>query len=83
MERIIRPRKDRAVRLALPRVASVQDAREAVNVVLAAVAEGGITLAVASAALDLIEAARRAIGPDAAPLLASPEVRVSFVSADR
>jgi len=83
MERIIPARKDRAVRLALPSVASVQDAREAVDVVLVAVAEGGITLAEASAALDLIEAARRAIEPDAAPLLDAPQVRVSFVSAER
>ena len=83
MERIIPPRKDRAVRLALPPVASVQDAREAVNVVLAAVAEGGITLAEASAALDLVEAARRASDSDSAPLLANPQVRVSFVSAER
>ncbi len=51
--------------------------------VLAAVAEGGITLAEASAALDLIEAARRASDPEPAPPLANPEVRVSFVSAER
>ncbi len=64
------------------RTPTAQDAREALNVVLAAVAEGGITLAEASAALDLIEAARRAIGPEAAPPLVAPEIRVSFVSAE-
>ena len=83
MERIIPPRKDRALRLALPNIANAEDAREAVNVVLAAVAEGGITLAEASAALDLIEAARRAIGPEAAPALVAQQIKVSFVSAER
>ena len=80
---IIPPRKDPAVRLALPRVASGQDAREAVNVVLSAIAKGGVTLAEASAALDLIEAARRAVGPEATPPVAAPQIRVSFVSAER
>jgi hypothetical protein len=83
VERIIPPRKDRAVRLPLSRIETPQDAREAVNGVLAAVADGEITLAEASAALDLIEAARRAIGPEASPPLVAAQLRVSFVSAER
>jgi hypothetical protein len=82
VERIMPPRKERAVPLALPRIETGDDAREAVNVALAAVAEGEITLAEATAVLDLIEAARRAIGPEAAAPLVAPQLRVSFVSAE-
>jgi hypothetical protein len=83
LERIIPPRKDRALRLALPHVETLDDAREVVNVVLAAAAEGEITLAEARDVLSLVEAARRAIGPDPAPPLDPPQIRVSFVNSER
>ena len=82
VERIIPPRKDRAVRLALPRIEKVEDAREAVNVVLAAVAEGEITLAEGGDAIALIESSKRFIRPDAAPSLGETNFRISFVNAN-
>ena len=42
--------------------------------------EVGATLAEARGALELVEAARRASDPEAAPLLVSQPIRVSFVS---
>jgi hypothetical protein len=82
VERIIPPRKDRAVRLALPRIETVEDAREAVNVVLAAVAEGEITLAEGGDAIALIESSKRFIPANAAPPLGERGFRISFVNAN-
>ena len=85
LERLLPPRKDRAFALPLPTVKTCDDAREAVNAVLLAVSEGRITLGEASAAIELIEACKRAIGPEAAPPPKPIErlVRISFAGVER
>jgi Family of unknown function (DUF5681) len=82
IERIMPPRKDRALRLALPRIEGAPDAAEAVNVIVAAVAGGEITIAEASAALELLGACCRAIGVGAAPPAGKPPISISFVNAN-
>ena len=57
------PRKERPLSFALPPVVSVEDTTKAINGVLAALAQGFVTLGEASDAIDLIERCRRIIGP--------------------
>ena len=83
MERVLPPRKDRPLALALPSVRSAGDAGKAMSAVLAAVAEGLITVCEAGAIVDLIEACRRVVGPDVPEpdALSPPTIRIEFVQA--
>ena len=78
MERLVPPRKDRSTPIALPAVENATDAAKAISAVLAAVAEGRITVSEAGAIVDLIEACRRATAPEAPP---PPAIRIEFVQA--
>ena len=80
LERIMPPRKDRAVRLALPRIERAEDAREAINVVLGAVGQGRLTLAEGGDALALIETCKGSMLAEEAPPPTPANIRVSFVS---
>ena len=81
LERIMPPRKDRVVRLALPRIESAEDAREAAKAVLEAVAAGEITVAEGRDALLLVESCGRAIAPEVKPQVPAANVVVRFVTA--
>ena len=80
LERVVPPRKDRAVAFDLPAVVvKADDAAQALGAVLAAVADGTITPSEAVALAGLIEAQRRAIGLEVAQPMA-PQLHVRFVS---
>ncbi|MGO9427565.1 DUF5681 domain-containing protein [Rhodoblastus sp.] len=78
MERLLPPRKDRPISLELPPIASAGDVAKAVRAVLAAVAEGRITLSEAGEVMGLIELCRRTVAPEAPP---ATLVRVTFAGA--
>jgi Family of unknown function (DUF5681) len=80
IERIMPPRKDRALRLALPRIGGAPDAAGAVNIIVAAVAEGRITLAEASAAIEVVEDCCRVVGNEAVPSESKPPISIPFVN---
>jgi Family of unknown function (DUF5681) len=63
MERILPPRKDRPIKLPLPPVVKVDDAAGAMDVILAAVADGRITPSEAVAVAGLVDAKCRKIVP--------------------
>jgi len=78
LERLVPPRKDRAISLDLPAIKSADDAARAVSAVLAAVGEGRITPSEAGEVMALIETCRNSIAPE--PRAERP-IRISFVSA--
>jgi len=61
MERLMPPRKDRAITFPLPDVISAADAAQAIGAVIAALAEGRITPSEAVTVAGLLEGCRRAI----------------------
>ena len=79
LERLVPPRKERPLSFALPPVASVEDTAKAIDGVLAALAQGLVTLSEASEAIDLIERCRRIMGP-ALPAYGQA-IQIQFVSA--
>jgi Family of unknown function (DUF5681) len=79
LERLLPPRKERAIAFELPALASVEDAARAFGALLAAVAEGRITPSEASALAGLIEAQRRACGLEASVAPAA-SLSVQFVA---
>lgn len=79
MERLVPPRKDRAVWLDLPAIGSADDANAAMGAVLAAVAAGNITPSEATAVAALIDAARAALRLDPPLPMAQPVLQVRFV----
>ena len=78
MERLVPPRKDRAIRLDLPPIQTDDDLKGAVGAVLSAVADGVITPSEAGEVVALIEKCRRNAVPYSA---ASSAISVAFVSA--
>ena len=82
LERLLPPRKDRAVAFDMPAVAKADDAARAIGAVLAAVADGTITPREASAVAGLIEAQRSASGADVVQAPPAVQLNVSFVSAE-
>lgn len=79
LERLVPPRKERPLSFALPPVASVEDTAKAIDGVLAALAQGLVSLSEAKEAIDLIERCRRIIGR---PLPAhGHDIQIQFVSA--
>jgi hypothetical protein len=80
LERLLPPRKDRPITFALPTIATPDDAAGAIGAVLAAVAEGSITLGEAGTITALIQSIRQTILPAPPPSL--PAISVAFVSAD-
>ena len=79
LERVVPPRKDRAVAFDLPAVVKADDAAQALGAVLAAVADDTITPSEAVALAGLIEAQRRAIGLEV-DQPATPQLNIRFVS---
>ena len=79
LERVVPPRKDRAVAFDLPAVVKADDAAQALGAVLAAVADSTITPSEAVALAGLIEAQRRAIGLEVAQP-ATSQLNIRFVS---
>ena len=77
LERLLPPRKDRALSLDLPAIRSAEDAARAVGAVLSAVGEGRITPSEAGQVMGLIEACRKNVAPEQPP---TPVFQVSFVS---
>lgn len=61
LERLCPPRKERAVRLTLPRVESAQDLGEAMQRVLNAASRGELTPGEAQTMINLLEARRKVI----------------------
>jgi Family of unknown function (DUF5681) len=82
LERLLPPRKDRAVAFDMPAVAKADDAARGIGAVLAAVADGTIAPREASAVAGLIEAQRRASGADVVQAPPAVQLNVSFVSAE-
>jgi hypothetical protein len=72
------PRKERPLAFALPPVASAEDMARAIEGVLAALAQGLVTL---SEAIELIERCRRIIGPALPAAALSHDIRIQFVTA--
>jgi hypothetical protein len=79
MERLVPPRKDRAIEFALPPIASAADAAKAMVAVISAVAEGDITPSEAVTVAGLVESCRRTIGTDQPA--SSLALQVNFVPA--
>jgi hypothetical protein len=79
LERVLPPRKDRPISLAMPTITSAEDAAMAANAVLAAVAGGHITLSEGGGMVDLIDACRRAATPEAPQAPVNQVVRITFV----
>jgi hypothetical protein len=81
LERVVPPRKDRPISLALPVINSAEDANHAMRVILAAVGEGTITLSEATNLAALIEGSRSSL-----PLEPQPQrplvINVQFVKAE-
>ena len=73
LERVLPPRKDRPVSVALPTVESADDAAQAASAVLTAVATGNLTLSEGSGMMELIEACRRRV------IVESPQAPVHHV----
>jgi hypothetical protein len=83
LERVVPPRKDRPIRLALPAINSADDAIQAMRVVLAAVGEGRITPIEATILSHLIEVSRSSLPLEPPPLKLEPLViNVQFVKAE-
>ena len=83
IERLVPPRKDRPITFELPPMVNSGDAVQALGAVLKAVADGKITPSEALAVTGLIEAHRRAIGPEPLPLPApAAQIRVCFARSD-
>jgi hypothetical protein len=78
LERLLPPRKDRAISFELPPIANPDDAAGAIGAVLAAVAEGRITPSEAVVVTSLIDAQCRAIGSEP-PAARVSNIQVSFV----
>jgi len=76
LERIVPPRKERPIALPLPAITSSSDVPDAIATVLAAVAEGSVTLGEACTMMALIDAQRRALGPE---LVVVPKIHIRFV----
>ncbi|MCH8859240.1 MAG: hypothetical protein IID54_06645 [Proteobacteria bacterium] len=79
LERLMPPRKDRLISLALPLITNEDDVAEALDVVLAAVGDGRITPDEANRVIALIETRRRAFD-NATGEKCSMQLRVSFIS---
>jgi hypothetical protein len=79
LERVLPPRKDRPISLAVPPITSPEDAAMASNAVLTAVAAGHITLSEGSGVLDLIRACRHAAMPEAPEAPVNHVVQIKFV----
>jgi Family of unknown function (DUF5681) len=77
MERLVPPRKDRAIEFALPPLTSADDAGKAIAAIVSAVAEGEITPSEAITVAGLVEACRRTIGTGQPA--ASLALQVNFV----
>ena len=77
LERLVPPKKDRAIALTLPAIRGPEDLQQANAEVLAAVAEGRITPSEAREVMGLIENCRKGIAPAAT---VSPLIRVAFVT---
>lgn len=78
LERLMPPRKDRPVSLALPAVATADDAGKAIGAVLAAAADGKITPSEAGVLMGLIETQLRALGLGKGAAPAAAVIRVDF-----
>ena len=78
MERLVPPRKDRAIRLDLPSIQTDDDLAGAVAAVLSAVADGVITPSEAGEVVALIDKCRRTGASESAT---PPAISVAFVSA--
>jgi hypothetical protein len=78
LERLVPPRKDRTIAFEMPRP---EDATQAFAALLAAIAEGRITIGEASAVAGLIETQRRACSPEVIPAPAPAlNLQVNFVA---
>jgi hypothetical protein len=82
LERLVPPRKERPLSFALPHLASAEDTAKAIDGVLAALAQGLVTLGEAGEAIELIERCRRIIGPAQPASLMSQNIRIQFVTAE-
>jgi Family of unknown function (DUF5681) len=82
LERLVPPRKERPLSFALPPLASAEDTAKAIDGVLAALAQGLVTLGEAGEAIELIERCRRIIGPAPSASLLSQNIRIEFVTAE-
>jgi Family of unknown function (DUF5681) len=80
LERLLPPRKDRAVALDLPAIESADDVARAVGAVLAAVGDGRITPGEAGEVMGLIDACRKNVVAEVPP---APLVQISFVEPRR
>jgi len=78
LERLVPPRKDRAISLDLPEIKSPDDIAQALRAVLVAVGKGRITPSEAGEVMALIETSRNRIAPEPS---AERAIRISFVSA--
>ena len=81
LERLMPPRKERPLSFALPPVASVEDTTKAIEGVLAALAQGLVTLSEAAQAIELIERCRRIMGPALPAGSLRHDLRIQFVTA--
>jgi hypothetical protein len=82
LERVVPPRKDRPISLALPAINSADDANQAMRVVLAAVGEGRITPGEATILSALIEVCRSSLRLEPPPLPDPLVINVQFVTAE-
>jgi hypothetical protein len=82
LERLVPPRKERPLSFALPPFASAEDTAKAIDGVLAALAQGLVTLGEAGEAIELIERCQRIIGPALPASLMSQNIRIQFVTAE-
>ncbi len=82
LERLLPPRKDRPVALALDDSAMGDNAARAANAVLASLAAGQITVSEANAAMELIGSCRRVAGLDKQASPIGPITRIEFICPD-
>ena len=63
LERLVPPRKERPLSFALPPIENGEDTNKAIGGVLAALAQGLVSLSEAREAIELIERCRKIMGP--------------------
>jgi hypothetical protein len=82
MERLLPPRKERAIQFSLPPLDSADDAQHAIRAIIEGVANGQISPSEATAIMGLVDAYRRtAEAPEPIPSPA-PVIHIEFVAPD-
>jgi hypothetical protein len=79
LERLLPPRRERAVQFTLPPIKHTGDVAKAGSAVLAAVAEGHLTPSEAITLTALIEAHGRGLKPEPTPPGSTPLIAIQFV----